>query len=341
MKAFVLVRHGDPETAFELQDQPEKTPGPNEVRIEAEAFGLNYADVMACYGKYMDAPPLPSVIGYETAGRVTAVGSEVDDLKFGQRVAAFTRFGGDAQEVIAVRDAVVAIPEDMPVGVALALTVPYCTAWYCAEESMNLLPGDHVLVQAAAGGVGTALVQMAKQHGCIVYGTAGSEKKLEYLRSLGVDHPINYREHEFDKRIREIRNGKGVDVVFDSLGGKAFKRGFKLLEPAGRIVGFGSASRSGKANHIFAKLGTLFGFGYYFSAFLLMQSRAIIGVNMLRIADHRPKVLKHCLEQCVAAADAGHYVPTVGATFSSDELAKAHRHLSGRKSIGKVVVEWK
>ncbi|MEM0996626.1 MAG: zinc-binding dehydrogenase [Bacteroidota bacterium] len=339
MEAFVLVRHGEPESAFERRDQSRKSPGPHEVGIEAEAFGLNYADVMACYGKYMDAPPLPSTLGYETAGRVTAVGAEVTDLKVGQRVAAFTRFGGYAREVMAVRDAVVPIPEDMPVGEALALTVQYCTAWYCAEESLNLLPGDHVLVQAAAGGVGTALVQMAKQKGCVVYGTA-SPGKHDYLRSLGVDHVIDYRKEEFDARVRQIRDGKGVDVVFDSLGGKAFKRGFKLLEPGGKIVGFGSASRSGKPNHIFAKLGTLFGFGFYSSAFLLMQSRAVIGVNMLRIADHKPKVLRHCLEQCVAGAGAGHFRPTVGATFPASELAKAHRHLSGRKSIGKIVVEW-
>jgi NADPH2:quinone reductase len=340
MKAFVLVRHADPETAFELQEVPKKTPGPGEVLIEAEAFGLNYADVMARKGHYMDAPPLPSVIGYETAGRITALGEGVTNFQVGQRVAAFTRFGGYAQEVVATSDGAVAIPEDMPVGEALALTVQYCTAWYCARESLNMLPGDHVLVQAAAGGVGTALVQMAKNKGCIVYGTAGSADKLKYLASIGVDHPINYREHEFDKRIREIRGGKGVDIVFDSLGGKAFKRGFKLLEPGGKIAGLGSASRSDGANHIIAKIRTLLGFGFYSSAFLLMQSRAIIGVNMLRIADHRPKVLKRCLEECVAGAAAGHFKPTVGATFSSSELAKAHRYLSERKSIGKIVVEW-
>lgn len=340
MKSFVLVRNGEPEVAFELQDVPDKTPGPGEICIKAEAFGLNYADVMARKGHYMDAPPLPAIIGYETAGRVTAIGEGVTSIKVGERVAAFTRFGGYAQEVIATEDGTVPIPDDMPVGEALALTVQYCTAWYCAEESLTMLPGDHILVQAAAGGVGTALVQMAKLKGCIVYGTAGSPEKLKYLESLGVDHPINYREHEFDQRIREIRGGKGVDIVFDSLGGKAFKRGFKLLEPGGKIAGLGTASRSNSANHIINKIRTLLGFGFYSSAFLLMHSRAIIGVNMLRIADNRPKVLKRCLEQCVAGAAAGSFKPTVGATFKADDLAKAHRHLSERKSIGKVVVEW-
>ncbi|HHG84235.1 MAG TPA: alcohol dehydrogenase [Bacteroidetes bacterium] len=340
MKALVLVRNSNPENSFELQERPSLDPKPEEVCIEAEAFGLNYADIMARKGRYKDAPPLPSVIGYETAGRIIKVGSAVEGLEVGQRVAAFCRFGGYATEVLTNADAVVPIPEDMPVGEALALTVQYCTAWYCAEECMTLHPGDHVLVQAAAGGVGLALVQMAKRRGCTIYGTAGSPEKLEFLKKQGVHHPINYRKDDFVSKIREIRNGGGVDVVFDSLGGKEFKRGFKLLEPGGRIAGFGNASRSNGWANIFGDLKTLFGFGFYSPAFLLMQSRAIIGVNMLRVADSRAKVFKHCLEAVGKAASNGDFKPVIGATFKAEQLAEAHQYMEARKSIGKIVVEW-
>lgn len=341
MKAWVITKHGAPEVAFSLQEMPDKEPGPGEVAIEVEAFGLNYADIMARRGMYRDAPPLPSVIGYEACGRITAKGEGVsNDLAIGQRVAAFTRFGGYATRVVTPEDAVVPIPEDMAAGDALALTVQYVTAWFCAEDRLSLMPGDHVLVQAAAGGVGVALVQLAKRRGCIVYGTAGSAAKIEFLKQQGVDFPINYREHDFAERIKELRGDGGLDVVFDSLGGKAFKKGAKLLRPGGRIVGFGAASRSDGGKSIISDLRMVLGFGFYSPPFLLMKSKAIIGVNMLRIADYKPKLLKHCLQEVVKLAEAGEISPVVGAEFAAADLAKAHAYIEQRKSMGKVIVNW-
>lgn len=261
-------------------------------------------------------------------------------LTVGQRVAAFTRFGGYATRVVAPEAGVVPIPEDMEPGVALALTVQYCTAYHVAEHVTTMFEGDHVLVQAAAGGVGTALVQLAKRRGCIVYGTAGSAEKLKYLRELGVDHPINYREENFYEKIKAMRGKQGIDKVFDSLGGKAFKQGYKLLGPGGTIVGFGNASRSNSMRNVFGDLKTLFGFGFYSAAFVLVDSKAVVGVNMLRIADHKPAVLKQCLEAVVALAAAGEVKPTIGAEFSHDKLGDAHEYVATRKSIGKVFVKW-
>jgi NADPH:quinone reductase-like Zn-dependent oxidoreductase len=338
MKAFVLEKHGPASTAFALRDMPDPQPKAGEVVVEVEAFGLNYADIMARKGMYKDAPPIPSVIGYEAAGRITSLGAGVTHVQIGQRVACFCRFGGYATHVIGPAAGVVPIPETMDVGVALALMVQYSTAWYCAEYATRILPGDHVLVQAAAGGVGTALVQIAKWRGAVVYGTAGSESKLAYLRELGVDHPINYNQENYFTKIQSMRGDKGVDIVFDSLGGKEFKKGFKLLGRGGRIVGLGAASREGKG--IFSDIGTLFGFGRYWAAFLLMESRAVIGCNMLRIADHRPEVLRFCLEGVVKAAAEGHLKPTVGKVFASTELVTAHEFVEQRKSMGKVIVKW-
>ncbi|HEX2900529.1 MAG TPA: zinc-binding dehydrogenase [Bacteroidia bacterium] len=338
MKAFVLQKAGPAATAFEFKEQPDPRATKGTVIVETEAFGINYADVVARKGMYKDAPPIPCVIGYEAAGRIVEVGEGVDHLKVGMRVACFTRFGGYATRVLAAAAGVVPIPEDMEVGIALALMVQYSTAWYCAEYATRILPGDHVLVQAAAGGVGTALVQIAKWRGAVVYGTAGSEAKLAYLRGLGVDHPINYNNEDYVAKIQQLRGKAGVDIVYDSLGGKEFNRGFKLLGPGGRIVGMGSASREGKG--ILADIGTLFGFGRYWAAFLLLQSRAIIGCNMLRVADHRPEVLQYCLQGVLKAAAEGHLKPTVGKVFTATELVAAHEYVEQRKSMGKVIVTW-
>lgn len=340
MKSFVLVRHGAAENAFELREGADLVPAGGQVLIEVAAFGLNYADIMARTGKYKDAPPLPSVIGYEAAGVVKALGAGVTNLQVGQRVAAFLRFGGYATQVLAPADGVIPIPDSMDWGTALALTVQYCTAWYAAEECMRMHEGDHVLIQAAAGGVGIALVQMAKRRGAIVYGTAGSDSKIEYLRSIGVDHPINYNKVDWFAEIKRLRGDKGVDVVFDSLGGAEFKRGYKALGPGGRIAGFGNASRSQGWANIFGDLKTLFGFGFYSPAFLLMQSRSIIGVNMLRIGDYRPMVLKSCLHNTFQLAAEGVFKPLIGAEFSASQLVEAHEYLQKRKSMGKIVVKW-
>jgi NADPH2:quinone reductase len=340
MKAYVLTRPGAAATAFELQVLPDQAPGPGEVAVDVVAFGLNYADVMARKGSYKDAPPVPCVIGYEAAGHVVAVGAGVTEFQVGQRVAAFTRFGGYATRVVTTVDALAAVPDGLSWGEALALTVQYCTAWHAAEDCVKLFPGDHVLVQAAAGGVGIALVQMAKRRGCVVYGTAGSDSKLDYLRSIGVDHPINYNKEDWAAKIRSLRGDKGLDVVFDSLGGAEFKRGYKALGKGGRIVGFGNASRSQGWTNILGDLKTLFGFGFYSPAFMLMDSRAMIGVNMLRVADHRPKVLKACLNSCFALAAAGEFKPLVGAEYPASELVAAHGFLEGRKSMGKIIVKW-
>jgi len=338
MEAYFLVRHGNAETAFEKRALVLPAPGPGQVRIRVEAFGLNFADVMARHGMYKDAPPLPAVLGYEAVGRIDACGENVKDLSPGQRVVAFTRFGAYATHVITQRKAVAKIPDDMDACRAAALATQYCTAWYAAEECMKLRAGERVLVQAAAGGVGTALVQIAKRRGCIVIGTAGSAEKLDYLERIGVDHPINYRAQDFSEAIVKLFGEKSLDAVFDAVGGKSFKKGFRLLRAGGRIVGYGAAERLEKRN-FFSTLGLVLGFGFYHPVALLMSSRALIGVNMLRIADQQPDVLQHCLDEVVRLTLAGELDPQAGAVFPADELGKAHAFLESRKSVGKIVVK--
>lgn len=339
MKAIVLVRNGAAEKAFEIQERPVPTPTDNQLLVKAEAFGLNFADVMARQGLYEDAPPLPSVLGYEVVGRIEAIGKDVKGFEVGQRVSALTRFGGYAEYAVTDQRAAVVIPDDMPVGTAAALATQYATAWYCAEEMTSLHSGDHVLIQAAAGGVGTALVQMAKLKGCVVFGTAGSEAKLDYLRSLGVDYPINYSKEDFSTAVRKVVGDRGLDVVFDSVGGSSLKKGFKLLGAGGRVVGYGAAAMSGNKN-IFKILGVAWGFGFYSPIPFLMKSRGLIGVNMLRVADERPEALQRSMKAVAQLVADGKLSPTTGAEFHYTEIAKAHEYLGNRSSVGKVVVKW-
>jgi len=340
MKAVVLTRHGSAQEAFEIRDCPDPEPALGQLRIAVETFGLNYADVSARQGTYQDAPPVPCIIGYEVVGRVDKLGPGVEGPAVGQRVAALTRFGGYATMALTDARAVVPIPDDIDAGIAAALPTQGCTAFFCAEEMVRLYPGDHVLVQAAAGGVGTLLVQLAKRRGCIVYGTAGSESKLEYLRRIGVDHPINYRSRDFAEEIRRMRGDAGLDVIFDSLGGAAVRKGLQLLGAGGRIVCFGAADRESGSFQLLRDIRFLASWGVPHPIPWLMSSKGLIGVNMLRIADHRPLILQRCLNAVVDLALRGELQPTVGGRYPVAQIAAAHDFLGGRASTGKVVVSW-
>jgi NADPH:quinone reductase-like Zn-dependent oxidoreductase len=338
MKAVTLIKHGKAESAFELREAAMPTPGENQVLIRVEAFGLNFADVMARYGLYKEAPPLPSVLGYEVVGHVESKGAAVSGFQTGQRVVAFTRFGGYAQYAVADAIAVTPIPDTMEAGIAAALATQYCTAFYASEIMANVQPGEHVMIQAAAGGVGIALVQLAKRKNCTVYGTASAPDKLDFLRSLGVDHPINYKTHNFYDVVKRLRP-QGVDVAFDSVGGTSFKKGRKLLAHGGRILSYGAAESMTGASK-FSLIKTAISFGWVHPVPLMMQSKAVMGVNMLRIAESKPAVLQHCLKSVTALTIAGELKPHTGGVFDVATIAEAHAFLESRKSIGKVVVKW-
>jgi len=341
MKAAVLVKHGKAAQAFELKEVPQPEMKANEVLIKVEAFGLNYADVMARNGLYREAPPLPSIIGYDVVGYVEAQGDEVKEQLVGKRVVALTRFGGYAEYVATDTRGVAVISESLSVGEATALATQYCTAWYAGCEMVNLYPGDNVLIHAAAGGVGTALTQIAKYKGCTVFGTAGSEHKFDYLKQNGVDHIINYRTSDYSEEIQKILGPDGrLDVAFNSLAGKTLKKDRKLLGSSGRSVCYGGAERSGKKGGIFSTIGFLLNSGFINPLFLMMLSKGVIGVNMLKVADNKPSMLKRSMESVIDGTEKGWLKPAVGKTYTADEIAEAHAFLESRQSVGKIVVKW-
>ncbi len=342
MKAYYLIKNGSSKTAFELRDLKLEEPGNEEVRIEVEAFGLNFADVMARLGYYRACPPLPAVIGYDVVGKIVTKGKNVKGLEIGQRVIALTRFGGYATHVNTNQNGVVPVKEDTDAGVALALATQYSTAYYAAEYSMNLLEGEHVLIQAAAGGVGTALTQLAKRKGCIIFGTAGSDEKIKYIKKQGVDFPINYRKIDFYEYIKAQRGEKSIDAIFDSIGGNYVKKALKLLAPGGRLAIYGAAQIAGNSNKksIFRQLKVLFGFGKYSPTKFFAESQTLIGVNMLQIGDFKPYILKKCMTGVVELYNKGEIKPVVSKVFDAKDLPEAHDMLQKRKSAGKIIVKW-
>jgi NADPH:quinone reductase-like Zn-dependent oxidoreductase len=271
---------------------------------------------------------------------VEAASDEAQHL-VGKRVVAMTRFGGYAEFAKTDYRACAVISDSINAAEATALATQYCTAYYAAYECASLFEGDQVLIHACAGGVGTALTQLAKQKGCTVYGTSGSDAKFDYLRNNGVDYPINYRKEDYSKKLLELSKGKKLDVAFNSVGGTTFKKDMKLLDKGGKSVIYGAAERSGKKGGAFATLGLVWNFGLMTPIQLLMNSQGVIGINMLRIADHKPMVMKRCLEAVVDMTEKKILTPSAGGVFSINEIGEAHAFLEGRTSTGKIAIMWK
>jgi len=339
MKAIYLTKTGEADKAFEIRETQIPKASKGEIVVKVHAFGLNFADVLARRGMYPDAPKIPSLLGYDVSGEIHEIGEGVTGFLVGQKVVALTRFGGYAEFVTTKWEAVALLPDSYDMTKATALATQACTAYFCAEECVSLHEGDHVLVHAAAGGVGSILVQLAKHRKCYVVSTA-STKKQEFMRENGVDLPIDYTKQDFHAVIKEKLGDKILDVAFDSLGGQIYKKSKKLLAPGGRIVLFGAAEQMQSIKNKLKLLGLATGFGLTFPVNLLMESQSIITVNMLRIADHRPHVFNKVLNNVVRLAKQGVINPTLGKEFPADQIGEAHHFLESRASIGKVALRW-
>lgn len=340
MRAWQLVKHGEPAQALVLRELPDPTPKAGEVLIQSEGFGLNYADVMAVRGLYRDAPPAPCVLGYETVGRVVACGDGAPAPLLGKRVVAMTRFGGYAERAVTDHQAVAEVPDDLPLGEALALATQGCTAWYMAMLARPVRPGERVLVHSAAGGVGLLLVQLALKHGCTVYAVASGAAKGKLLRDLGVQHVIDRSAGDVHVRLRELLGAERLDVSFNAVGGSTFKRDLALLGSGGALVLFGGAERGGGGSGFLGTLRFVWRMGLVVPIFLMMRSKSLVGVNMLRISEHKPAVIAECLRAVVQARREGWLLPHVHRTYAAAELPQAITALGGGVTSGKVAVRW-
>jgi NADPH2:quinone reductase len=209
-----------------------------------------------------------------------------------------------------------------------------------AYESTHLFEGDRVLIHAGAGGVGTALIQLCKRKGCEVFATAGSNEKLTYMEDQGADHVINYRTQDYETEVKRILNGNRLDVTFNPIAGSTFKKDFRLIGSGGRVMLFGGSERSGKKWGVLSTLNFVRKMGIVIPIGTMMRSKSIIGVNMLKIGDNKPKTLQRCMQNVAELIKNNEVVPHVGAEFPVDKIAEAHALLESRKSIGKIIVKW-
>ncbi|HWF28803.1 MAG TPA: zinc-binding dehydrogenase, partial [Mycobacterium sp.] len=319
MRAIVITKHGDP-SVLQLQQRPDPAPpGPGQLRVAVRAAGVNFADHLARVGLYPDAPKLPAVVGYEVAGTVEDVGDGVNPGRVGERVLAGTRFGGYAEIVNVVATDSVAIPDALSFEQGAAVPVNYATAWAALHGYGSLRAGERVLIHAAAGGVGIAAIQFAKAAGAEVHGTA-SPGKHQKLAELGVDRAIDYRRDGWWKGLGPY------DVVLDALGGTSLRRSYNLLRPGGRLVGYGvSALQQGEKRSLRRAaphaLSMLRGFNLLSQ---LEDSKAVIGLNMLRLWDDRG-TLEPWITPLTRALHDGTISPIVHAAVPFAEAPEAHR----------------
>lgn len=339
-QAFFLTKTGAAAEAFDLRTFQIAEPTGHKVLIEVEAFGLNYADVMARRGLYREAPPFPCVVGYEVVGKVIACGPDAKTENLNKRVVAFCRFGGYAKHVITDDYATVAVEDQDPIEL-LGLCTQAVTAYYMAEYLTPIHSIDRVLVHAAAGGVGSLLIQLAKLKGAEVIAKVGSKDKEQFVRDLGADFVVNYRNSDYAEQLKTYLKGERIDVSFNPAAGSTYKKDMALLGSGGRMILFGGSELAQGKWGIFSKLNFVRKMGLLLPIGLMMRSKNILGVNMLKIADNKPKVLEHCLLAVVKLYSEGKIKPQVGGSYTSDQMAEAHTALESGKTTGKLGVIWK
>jgi NADPH:quinone reductase-like Zn-dependent oxidoreductase len=341
MRAVVLTGHGGPEV-LEVQERPDPEVKPGEVRIAVKAAGINFADTMARVGLYPEAPKPPSVLGYEVAGEIESVGEGVDSVKVGERVVAGTRFGGQAELATVPADQVLPLEDRLSFEQGAAIPVNYATA-YAALVTMGGLQGsDRVLIHAAAGGVGTAATQLAKGRGAEIFGTA-SAAKHEAIKAFGVQHPIDYREQDFEQVVMRLTNDEGVDVIIDATGPTNFRKDYRLLRPGGCLVMYGLSEASTGTGRSMRKAASALVRGpfatmpWWKSLNVMNENKGVFGLNMLGWSDAEPG-LRRIIEPLTAEIESGGLEPVVAEAFPFDRAGDAHQFIADRKNIGKVVL---
>ena len=320
MKAIRVAEFGGAEK-LSLEEIALPVPAAGQVRIKVAAAGLNFIDVYHRTGLY--AQPLPFTPGLEVAGDITAVGAGVTQFKVGDRVGTAAAIGGYAEEALAPVGKLVRIPDGVSAETVAALLLQGTTAHYLAVDTFPLKAGDTALIHAAAGGVGLLLVQIAKMRGARVLATAGGAEKLALARAAGADEAVDYTREDFTAAAKKFTGGRGVDVVFDSVGASTFEGSVNSLRPRGMMVTFGNASGPVPpfAPRILAEKGSLF-----------------LTRPTMHAYTQTPEEMQQRADDLFAWVKAGQLSVRIGATFPLAQAADAHRALEGRRTTGKVLL---
>lgn len=306
-----------------VDDVPEPPLGEGFAMIEVKAAGVNFPDILLVEGKYQMKPETPFVPGMEVAGVVSAVGAGVQGVKQGDRVIAATMLGGFAEKVPVPASQIVPMPDSMSFEEGAALTTIYGTSYHALKDRARLKEGETILVLGAAGGVGIATVQLAKAMGARVIAAASSAEKLAFCRENGADEVINYAEEDLKARTKELTGGKGVDVVYDPVGGDYSEAALRASGWDARYLVIGFAA--GPIPKIPLNLA-------------LLNSRNIMGVFWGAWVGREPKANAQNLKEIFDLFEAGKLKPQISASYPLEDYAKAFEDLLERRVKGKVVL---
>ncbi|KQL50068.1 quinone oxidoreductase [Brevibacillus choshinensis] len=323
MKAIVVTEFGGPEhMKFVEMEMPQIQP--KQVLIRVEKTSVNFADIKSRYGK-KGAGKLPFIPGLDVAGVIAQVGPEVQHFQPGQRVVAFPASGTYAEYVVASEDLTFALPDSIDFDTAAASPVVSFTSYKLLADVARLVPGETVLVHAAAGGIGTTAIQLAKLLGAgKVIGTVGSESKAEISREAGADHVICNDTEDFTAKVNELTDGAGADVILDSISGEVSERSMECLAWYGRLVHFGNAS---------GEVGTIKTIDLHASC------RSVLGFSFGTTRNKRPQLLQDTAEKVFQYLVDGSLNIKIGRRFALEDAASAHAWVESRQSTGKVLLD--
>jgi NADPH:quinone reductase-like Zn-dependent oxidoreductase len=336
VRAITLNRHGAPEV-MRVRDVPDPTPAAGEVRVHVEAIGVNYAEVLSRKGLYGWSPAMPYTLGMEATGTIDLLGTGVDRRAIGERVIVGAQHGAYAEKIVVPERQAMPVIAGFSTEENAAFAVNYLTAWVALMEMARLRPSDRVLVSAAAGGVGTAAVQIATRFGCATVGLAGSDAKLERIRALGAESAVNYRRDDFEECLSAAAGPECFDVVLELVGGEVFRAVWPVLAPFGRVVSAGFTSLALQRWNPLSWMRTWRDLPKADIRSLAPGSHGLMATHIgYLLAD--PARLAKTWDQLMSFVTKQGIRPVVGAIFSFDEMADAHRLMESRQSVGKIVV---
>ncbi|HSE71429.1 MAG TPA: NADPH:quinone oxidoreductase family protein [Nocardioidaceae bacterium] len=325
MKAWQVHELGEPRDVLTLAELPDPTPRQGQVLVRVLGAAANFPDVLMCRGTYQVRPPLPFTPGVELCGEVVALGEDVTGLAVGDRVigAAAVPAGGFAE--LALMDAATTFPAPAALddAEASAFYIGYQTGWFGLHRRAGLRPGETLLVHAAAGGVGSAAVQLGKAAGATVIGVVGGEAKADVARQLGADVVVDRHTEDFVSVVKEVTGGRGADVVYDPVGGEAYQRSTKCIAFEGRIlvVGFaGGEIQSAALNHA------------------LVKNYSIVGLHWGLYNTHDPAAVRTCHDELTKLAADGVAKPLVSERLALDEVADGLQRLADGRTVGRVAL---